>query len=197
MEREIDELLERLSKLEEEVERKFDERRAEFNYEMQMKQAVFEKSVLDRHRQIKTGLIRFIRTSPWMVLVTAPVIYLVIVPIVLLDITISFYQWVCFPIWGINRSQRSRFIILDRHRLAYLNAIEKLNCVYCGYANGVIAYVRDVVARTEQYWCPIKHAMRVKSPHGRYRNFLEYGDGEGYRRRLDELRAALKKPRDV
>ncbi|MEQ8194931.1 MAG: hypothetical protein RIB59_10620 [Rhodospirillales bacterium] len=197
MEREIDELLERLNRLEEEVERKFDERRAEFKYEIRMKRAVFEKSVLARHRQIKIGLIRFIRTSPWMVLVTAPVIYLLIVPIVILDISISFYQWVCFPIWGINRSQRSRFIILDRHRLAYLNAIEKLNCLYCGYANGVIAYVRDVVARTEQYWCPIKHAMRVKSPHGRYRNFLEYGDGEGYRRRLEDLRAALKKDREV
>ena len=46
---------------------------------------------------------------------------------------------------------RGQYIVIDRHRLKYLNAIEKLNCVYCGYGNGVIAYARDIAGRTEQY----------------------------------------------
>jgi hypothetical protein len=33
------------------------------------------------------------------------------------------------------------------------------------YANGVFAYVREVGSRTEQYWCPIKHARRVLGVH--------------------------------
>ena len=65
----------------------------------------------------------------------------------------------CFPIYGIERVQRRRYFAIDRHTLAYLNAIEKANCLYCSHANGVIAYVREVAARTEQYWCPIKHCQ--------------------------------------
>ena len=64
---------------------------------------------------------------------------------------------------------------MDRRKLAYLNSIEKFNCVYCEYVNGLIAYVQEIAGRTEQYWCPIKHAMRVKSMHSRYRHFLDYG----------------------
>jgi hypothetical protein len=82
--------------------------------------------------------------------------------------------------------------VLDRAHLSYLNAIEKLNCVYCGYANGLIAYVREVASRTEQYWCPIKHAVRTRSPHARYRTFLDYGDAAGFRSRLEAFRRDLR-----
>ena len=87
-------------------------------------------------------------------------------------------------------------MVIDRHHLAYLNAIEKLNCVYCGYANGVFAYVREIAGRTEQYWCPIRHAKRVRSPHAHYRTFVDYGDAEGYQCRLPVLRNQLKQDRD-
>jgi hypothetical protein len=60
-------------------------------------------------------------------------------------------------------------VVIDRHRLGYLNPVQKLNCVFCGYGNGVIAYAREITARTEQYWCPIKHALKVKGSHDRYR----------------------------
>ena len=86
----------------------------------------------------------------------------------------------------------ARYIVIDRHHLAYLNAIEKLNCVYCGYTNGVFAYVREVAARTEQYWCPIKHARRLMGAHGRYAGFGDFGDGEHYREALEASRRALR-----
>ncbi len=73
------------------------------------------------------------------------------------------------------------YFALDRHRLAYLNGIEKANCTFGTYANGVVAYVREVAARTEQYWCPIKHSRTVRDPHARYQGFFDYGDAEGYR----------------
>jgi hypothetical protein len=48
----------------------------------------------------------------------------------------------------------------------------------------VVSYGKEIIARTEQYWCPIKHSTRVKDPHTRYYNFIEYGNAEGYRENL-------------
>jgi hypothetical protein len=89
---------------------------------------------------------------------------------------------------------RRPYFTVDRHKLAYLNGIEKLNCTFCSYANGLIAYVREVAARTEQYWCPIKHARAIPAPHQRYHAFLDYGDAPGYRKKLPALRHAMRVP---
>ena len=62
--------------------------------------------------------------------------------------------------------------------------------------NGVLAYVQEIAGRTEQHWCPIKHAVSLKTRHSRYQHFLDYGDAEQYRKRLEEVRrdfADLKK----
>jgi len=40
------------------------------------------------------------------------------------------------------------------------------------YENGLAGYFREIAARTEQYWCPIKHARRIKAAHGRYPRFF-------------------------
>jgi hypothetical protein len=80
---------------------------------------------------------------------------------------------------------------MDRRRLAYLNGIERVNCTYCSYANGLFAYVSEVAARTEQYWCPIRHARAIRAPHRRYHAFFEYGDAEGYRKGLKRVRRRL------
>jgi hypothetical protein len=77
--------------------------------------------------------------------------------------------------------------VLDRHELRYLNVMERLNCLYCSYANGLVAYLRHVAARTESYWCPIKHARRINDPHSLYGEFEEYGNADGYRERLKKL----------
>jgi len=98
---------------------------------------------------------------------------------------------VCFPIYGISRVHRRAYFAIDRRQLAYLNGIEKINCTFCSYANGFIAYTREVAARTEQYWCPIKHARAIRAPHARYQLFFDYGDAEGYRHQLGALRRTL------
>jgi hypothetical protein len=125
-------------------------------------------------------------------LLTAPLIYSLLLPLVILDLWVTLYQSICFPIYGMARVPRRRYFALDRHKLAYLNGIEKVNCTFCSYANGLLAYVREVAARTEQYWCPIKHARAVPAPHQRYDLFLDYGDASGYRKELSALRHAMK-----
>jgi hypothetical protein len=80
--------------------------------------------------------------------------------------------------------RRSDYLVFDRHHLSYLNGLEKLNCAYCSYANGLLAYAREIAGRTELHWCPIKHARRVLGAHGTYHEFDDYGDAEAYQWRL-------------
>lgn len=113
-------------------------------------------------------------------LLTVPIIWSVIIPLALLDLMATLYQKLCFPIYGIPIVERSAFVVIDRYRLPYLNGFEKLNCIYCGYGNGVLAYVREIASRTEERWCPIKHANRPNRVHTRYKGFADYGDAGGY-----------------
>ena len=122
---------------------------------------------------------------------TWPFIYGMIFPLVFLDISMTIYQRVCFPIYGIQRVRRSDYFHVKRHKLGYLNIVEKLNCDFCGYGNGLIAFTREVFARTEQYWCPIKHAAKIKGAHERYESFMGYGETEGFQEKLDKLRGEL------
>ena len=161
-------------------------------FEVKNGKAVFELDVRRRHRAFVKRIWRYLRDSSVMIVATAPVIYSLFIPISLLDLLVCIYQAVCFPLYHIPRVSRKEYVVIDRHRLAYLNYIEKLNCAYCGYANGVLAYAREVASRTEQYWCPIKHARRVKGCHSRQCVFCEYGDAEGFRHEFDNLRKQFK-----
>ena len=140
---------------------------------------------------VTTWSAAFVYRSP-LLMVTAPVIYSMAIPLALVDLWASLYQAVCFPVYRIPRVRRAPYMVIDRQHLQYLNPIEALNCVFCGYGNGVIAYVREIASRTEAYWCPIKHAVRVLDPHQRYYQFLEFGDADGYRKRLEAFREALR-----
>lgn len=115
-----------------------------------------------------------------------------ILPPVIFDIGVSVYQSICFRLYGILRVKRSDHIIFDHQHLAYLNFFEKLNCVYCSYASGLINYAREIASRTEQYWCPIKHAHKMLEVHHRYANFLDYGNAEYYQKNLEEIRRELQ-----
>jgi hypothetical protein len=87
---------------------------------------------------------------------------------------------------------RRDYLAFDRHRLTYLNFAEKFNCDYCAYANGILAYFTEIAARTEQHWCPIKHAACAKCSHSRYKTFFQYGDAEEYRAHVEEVRRAYQ-----
>jgi hypothetical protein len=187
----IDELLKRTAELELEAEDELSRTRAKWRYRVEAGRVRFERDARLAHERLKQSIPKFLRESSPLNLLTAPVIYSLVVPVALVDLWISVYQALCFPIYGITRVRRSAYIVIDRQHLAYLNGIEKLNCVYCGYANGVFAYVREVAARTEQYWCPIRHAKRVRGPHTHYHEFVEFGDAKGYQQRLPMLRAEL------
>lgn len=145
-------------------------------------------------RRLRRGLLAHLASIGLLMWLTAPFIYALIIPMLLTDLFTTVYQRVCFPIYGIPRVSRRDYVVLDRHRLPYLNALEKLNCLYCGYANGVIAYAREIASRTEQYFCPIKHATPPGAPHARYANFVDYADAQAYRERQAQLRKTAGEP---
>lgn len=177
-----------IDQLQEEVEREIEERRDEFRYRIEQKRVVFEQSVIAQHRLLRMKVLKFLRESNIMTVVTAPIIYSLIVPAVLTDVFITFYQHICFRVYGIPMVRRGEYVVMDRKYLQYLNWIEKLNCIYCEYGNGVIAYAREVASRTEQFWYPIKHARKVKGAHERYYEFIEYGDAQDFQQKLSQHR---------
>lgn len=196
MDPKIENLLQRIRTLEDELEVQMALAHAELGMHLERGRIEFEEAVRRRHRAVKSSLLRYIVGAKPLVLLTAPVIYSLIVPFMLLDLLTTIYQHVCFPVYGIPRVKRSNYVIFDRRYLAYLNLVEKINCAYCSYANGVVAYVREIGSRTEQYWCPIKHARRLLGAHPRYSRFVAYGDAQGYRDELDALRVGVRKTHD-
>ena len=174
-------LMQSIKALELELEAEVAKRHAELRVGLEGGRIAFEEEVRRRHAELKTRLIPYIRRARPLVALTAPFIYSLIVPIVLVDLWVLIYQAVCFRVYGIERVRRRDYFVFDRNHLAYLNALEKLNCAYCSYANGAIAFVREVAGRTEAHWCPIKHARRIIGEHDKYREFLEFGDAEAYR----------------
>ena len=178
--------------LERQLEVALAKRRIELNYRVQDGVVQFEQVVIAKHRLLKARLSSYVFGARPAMILTAPVIYSLIIPLMLLDLFAALYQAACFPVYGIPRVRRRDYLAFDRGQLAYLNAIEKLNCEYCAYANGLIAYIREIASRTEEYWCPIKHARRVLGAHPRYGSFLDYGDGDAYRHDLERLRAEAR-----
>lgn len=186
------ELAGEIVRLQAELDREIEQRRRALGWSIRQRMIRFEEGIVAQQRELRISVTRLLKQASPATIITAPIIYSMIVPLALLDAWASVFQAICFRAYGIPRVSRSEYIALDRGRLAYLNWIEALNCAYCGYGNGVIAYVREISSRTEQYWCPIKHAVRISDPHKRYYEFLEFGDAEGYRARLDSFRTSLR-----
>ena len=187
----ISDLLARIQHMEQEIELEMKRKRAELQADFEETRVRFEHEVLEQQRRFKTGLWAYVFSAKLSTALTAPVIYAVFFPMVLLDVAVTLYQTICFPVYGIARVKRSDYFVFDRSHLAYLNLLEKFNCAYCSYGNGLMAYAREVVARTEQYWCPIKHARKIMAAHPYYTGFVDFGDAEGYQRELEELRTEL------
>jgi len=188
------EILLRIRALEEEWAQELQRLRETRGYHLDGLKVRIEAATRRAHRLKRKGLLRYLLEIRLSALVTAPVIWGALLPALLIDGYVYLYQWICFPAYGIPRVKRSDFLIMDRRHLPYLNGLEKLNCFYCSYFNGMIAYVQEVAARTEQHWCPIKHARRPRTLHSRYHTFFDYGDAEAFRAQYEYLRRDFADP---
>ena len=188
---EISRILARMAALEDELRTVVHQQERRMFFQIKGKRVEFERSIKAAHLKLRKSFFRWLVTDRPQNLLTGPIIYAMVVPLLLLDLCVSFYQWACFPIYGIAKVRRGDYIVFDRGQLAYLNFIEKFHCTYCEYGRGLMAYMGEILARTEQYFCPIKQAHKVLGTHARYNRFLNYGEAEAYEARLEEFRVAL------
>ena len=191
MNTDISGLLEDMRAIQEQLERRFDSARETFRYRVENGRVLMSREVRDLQRRYLTGSLRYLLDAKLTSILTAPVIYCMLLPLLLVDLGFTLYQQICFRAYGVPLVSRRRYQVNDRHKLAYLNVIEKVNCTYCGYANGVMAYAREIISRTEQHWCPIRHARHVPDAHKRYPQFFAYGDAVSWREKLGEKRQEL------
>jgi hypothetical protein len=180
-----------MSALEEDLRREVQAQEANALYQIKGRRIEFEESVRQAHLKLKTGFFHWLVTYRPQNLITGPIIYSMIFPMLLLDVCVSFYQATCFPIYGIVKVRRGDYMVFDRQQLGYLNFIEKFHCTYCAYGNGLMAYVSEIVGRTEEYFCPIKHARKMLGAHSRYARFLRYGEADDYEAKLEQFRVGL------
>ena len=191
MDERIQQLLNQITSLEDELRCVLNEQQSSIFFQIKGKRVEFERSIKQTHLKLKRNFFRWLITDRPQNLITGPIIYSMIIPLLLTDLFITFYQLTCFPIYGIKKVSRAEYIIFDRQHLNYLNFIEKFHCTYCAYGSGMIAYISEIVARTEQYFCPIKHARKIVGTHARYKQFLDFGAADNYEGKLEEYRVAL------
>ena len=197
MNKKIRDLLDQIAALEDDLRATVREQEAQALFQIRGKRIEFEASVRETHRRLKNGFFHWLVTNRPLNLITGPIIYSMIIPMLVLDACVSFYQATCFPIYGIIKLRRGDFIVFDRQQLGYLNFIEKFHCTYCAYGNGLMAYVTEIVGRTEEYFCPIKHARKMLGAHSRYARFLSYGDADSYAAKLEKFRVNLGDPKRI
>ena len=166
----IRKILDQISVLENELQIAVEEQQERLHYRIEGKRVTFEHVIREAHLKARMGIFHWFMTVRPLNYLTAPIIYGMIVPLALFDLCISIYQLTCFPIYRVGRVQRTNYIKLDHQHLAYLNLIEKLDCMYCSYAVGLLGYAQEITARTEQYFCPIKHARSSTPDQARPKN---------------------------
>jgi len=189
----IREIIEEIEAMKIKLGEEIDKQESHISYEIQNGYVRFEKDVLDKQKENMKNLLAWFGEVPLLHFLAAPIIYGMVIPAILLDVIIFIYQQVVFRIFKFKLLKRSDYIVFDRHYLGYLNPVEKLNCVYCSYVNGLMQYASAIASRTEFYFCPIKHAKKVAYDHDYYQTYLTYGDEEDYQKTLKELRENSEK----
>ena len=177
----INRLIAELKSIELELENEIQQVSKNYYYTVIKNKIQFEAQTLKLHRKLGKGLLNFMFGVGPLYYLAAPIIYSLFIPAFILDLCVSFYQFSCFPIFKIPKVSRKQYIIIDQQYLGYLNIIEKLNCVYCSYFNGLVAWIQEIAGRTEQHFCPIKHAKKLVTMHSRYNKFIDFGAAEEYK----------------
>ena len=183
---EIRRILGEIRALEAELREKLHAHEERLAYRIRGRRIEFTKEIRAAHRKARVGIIRWVASGDIRNILSAPFIFALIIPFALLDLFLCIYHAVCFRLYRLPPVPRADYVVIDRHHLHYLNLVQKLNCV--------IAWARELASVTEQYWCPIKHARKVRGAHTRYAQFIDYGDAEAMAVRVVDLREELRKP---
>ena len=110
-------------------------------------------------------------------IISIPFIYGLGVSLVVFHVVLEIYHQVAFRLYDLELVDVKKYIKIDRYKLSKLTLAQKINCTYCGYANGLLAYAVVISAETEKYWCGIKHEVEPGSKYVQpeyQKDFLDY-----------------------
>jgi hypothetical protein len=182
-------LTEKLDELNKALSREYARMAEKYGFSIQKRTVKFLKEFRERNKKFKIPVWKYVIPTHIRHVLSLPFIYVMIVPAVILDIFVTIYNWTAIPLYRIPRVKRSEYIVYDRQFLSYLNVVQKINCVYCTYVNGLFAYASEIGARTERYWCPIKAAHKPKAHHGWYSDFADYGSPQEWEEKFNDSKA--------
>lgn len=178
MKSKIEQLFTDIKNKKEEIYTEYSKLREKYWFTIKKWKIIFNSDAIKKNKTFKKSLWSTIFT-PWMRdFLSIPFIYVVFVAFVILDWFLFMYQQTAFRLYWIPLVKRSDYIIFDRRHLDYLNIIQKFNCIYCSYANWLLSFAVEIAGRTEKYWCPIKHAKKMKWWHDWQGEFADYWDPE-------------------
>jgi len=99
----IQDLIDQFNQIKKNLEMDVESKRKQFDYQFNKKRIIFEKVLLKAHKKLKTGSLRYLFNANLLTIITAPLIYMLIVPLLLLDLFVSLYQAICFPIYKVKK----------------------------------------------------------------------------------------------
>ncbi len=182
MKSKINKILEDIKFKKDELLKEYEILREKYDFEYIRWKIVFSSKKKEENKKFKLGSLRYILGSEIRHIISMPFIYSIIIPAVILDIFLFIFQNICFRLYWIPLVKRSDFISTERKYLDYLNWIEKINCLYCSYVNGIFSFAVEIWWRTEKYWCPIKHAKKNNTFHNWQDHFADYWDAEWFKK---------------
>jgi len=174
----ITEILKEIDSKKKELYAEYEKLRKKYGFSLEKGKIIFTEKARKYQSRFRIPLRRYAIPKNFRHILSAPFIYGMVVPAVFLDAALFIYQHTAIRLYGIPLVKRSDYIVYDRKHLAYLNGIQKINCLYCSYVNGLFSYAVEIAGRTEKYWCPIKAARRKRGGHDWEQYFADYGDPE-------------------
>lgn len=188
----IREILLKIESLNTDLREEYDRLSQKYGFSLQKRKIIFLDEFRKRNATFRFPAWKYVIPTNIRHFFSIPFIYGMIIPTVILDIFLTVYQAFAFRLYRIPLVKRSEYVVFDRRFLDYLNFIQKVNCLYCSYVNGIFAYAVEIGARTERYWCPIKAANKPKFSHGWYKDFADYGNPEEWKEKFtDEEKAFI------
>lgn len=170
----INVLLKRMEELKSQLQTEYDALMDRYDFAIENRKIVFSEKAKRLQKDLKEGVFHYLLSAEIRHLLSIPFIYSMIVPAIVLDLFLTMFQYTAFPLYGIERVKRGDHIVFDRKYLGYLNWIQKVNCLYCSYVNGLFSYATEIGGRTERYWCPIKYARKLSQTHSSYAEFADF-----------------------
>ncbi|MFA6105380.1 MAG: hypothetical protein WC725_02150 [Patescibacteria group bacterium] len=192
MESEIKKILAKIEEMNEALKKEYARLAEQYGFSFNKKRVVFIEQFKLRNKSFKIPTWRYAIPQDIRHLLSLPFIYVMIFPLLILDFFLTIYNLVALPLYRIPRVKRKDHFVFDRKFLDYLNLIQKVNCLYCSYGNGLFSYGSEIAARTERYWCPIKAARRPPQSHNWYKDFADYGNPEEWKEKFNDEKAFVE-----